>query len=89
MRLDNETTAHQLPCLLTEEGYSISLRTILVQCRTAPRLIFRGSAYCHLIRDANKTKRLTWAQRHLHNSFEDVMWSDKCTVQTPPVWSEV
>ena len=63
MRLDDETTAHQL-----QKGYWISLRTIL-QCRTALGWTFCGSAYCQLIREANKTKRLAWAQQHLHSSF--------------------
>lgn len=80
MRRDDETMAFQFHCLLVEKGYSISLRTIL-RCRTALGWIFRGSANCQLIRAANKTKRLTWAQQHLHISFQDVIWSDKCTVQ--------
>ena len=45
MRADDETTAYQLHRLLTEKGYSISLRTIL-RCRTALGWTFRGSAYC-------------------------------------------
>ena len=52
--------------------------------RTALGWTFRGSAYCQLIREANKTKRLAWAQQHLYNSFEEyVIWSDEleCTVQ--------
>ena len=80
MKLDDETTAHQLHRLLIDKGYSISLRTIL-RCRTALGWTFRGSAYCQLIRGANKTKRLHWAQQHLRDSFEDVIWSDECTVQ--------
>ena len=80
MRLDDETTAYQLHRLLTEKGYSISLRTIL-RCRTALGWTFRGSAYCQLIREVNKGKRLAWASEHLHDAFEDVIWSDECTVQ--------
>ena len=80
MRLDDETTAHQLHRLLNEKGYSISLRTIL-RCRTALGWTFRGSAYCQLIREANKQKRLDWAQNHLGQSFDDVIWTDECTVQ--------
>ena len=80
MRTDDETTAYQLHRLLTEKGYSISLRTIL-RCRTALGWTFRGSAYCQLIREANKVKRLAWAQEHLDDSFEDVIWTDECTVQ--------
>ena len=80
MRADDETTTYQLHRLLNEKGYSISLRTIL-RCRTALGWTFGGSAYCQLIREANKAKRLTWAQQHLNDTFDDVIWTDKCTVQ--------
>ena len=79
MRID-ETTACQLHRMLTEKGYSISLRTIL-RCRTALGWTFRGSAYCQLIRESNKQKRLQWAQQHLGQSFEDVIWTDESTIQ--------
>ena len=80
MRLDDETTAYQLHRLLTEKRYSFSLHTIL-RCRTSLGWTFRGSAYCQLIRDANKVKRLAWAQEHRDDSFEDVIWTDECTVK--------
>ena len=80
MRKDDETTAYQLHRLLTEKGYSISLRTVL-RCRTKLGWTFRGSAYCQLIRDANKAKRLEWAREHKDDSFDDVIWTDECTVQ--------
>ena len=80
MRLDDETTAYQLHRILTEKGYSISLRTIL-RCRTALGWTFRGSAYCQLIREVNKGKRLAWAIEHFDDTFDDVIWSDECTVQ--------
>ena len=79
MRADDEMTAYQLHRLLNEKGYSISLRMIL-RCRTALGWTFRGSAYCQLIREANKAKRLTWAQQHLNDTFNDVIWTDECTV---------
>ena len=80
MRSDDETTAYQLHRMLTEKGYSISLRTIL-RCRTALGWTFRGSAYCQLIREANKQKRFEWAQQHLGQSFDDVIWTDESTIQ--------
>ena len=80
MRLDDETTAHQLHALLTRQGIDISLRTIL-RCRTALGWTFRGSSYCQLIRAANMAKRLEWAQEHRHDTFDRVIWTDKCTVQ--------
>ena len=41
--------------------------------RRTLRWTFRGSAYSQLIREANKQKRLEWAQLHLHDSFHDVV----------------
>ena len=85
MRADDETTAVQLHILLKSKGYNISLRTIL-RCRTSLGWTFRGSAYCQLIREANKQKRLEWAQRYLEelqrlDSFKDVIWSNECSIQ--------
>ena len=80
MRTDDETTAHQLHRLLNEKGFSISLRTVL-RCRTTLGWTFRGSTYCQLIREDNKKKRLDWARHHIGQSFNDVIWTDECTVQ--------
>ena len=80
MRRDDETTAHQLHRMLTQRGFVISLRTIL-RCRTTLGWTFRGSAYCQLIRNANKEKRLAFALTHLNNDFENVIWTNECTVQ--------
>lgn len=80
MQKDDETTAYQLHRMITENGYDISLRTIL-RCRTSLGWTFRGSAYCQLIRDVNKVKRLNWAQQNRDDDFEDVIWTDECTVQ--------
>ena len=83
MREDDETTATQLHSLLISRGYNLSLRTIL-RCRSSLGWTFRGSAYCQLIREANKHKRLVWAQQYgtyKDEDFEDVIWTDECTVQ--------
>lgn len=80
MRLDDETTAIQLYSLCCKNGFNISLTTIL-RARTALGWTFRGSAYCQLIRDANKVKRFQWAKDNLHDSFYDVIWTDECSVQ--------
>ncbi len=83
MRADDETTAVQLHQLLKSKGYNISLRTIL-RCRTSLGWTFRGSAYCQLIRDVNKQKRLEWArafQSEAADGFKNVIWSDECSVQ--------
>ena len=80
MRKDDETTAHQLHRILLSKGYQISSKTIL-RCRTALGWTFRGSAYCQLIREPNKVKRLDWAWKHLNDNFDDVVWTDECSVQ--------
>ena len=77
---DDETSAYQLHQLLVSKGYDISLRTIL-RCRTSLGLTFRGSAYCQMIREANKAKRLQWAIDNQELEFDDVVWTDECTVQ--------
>ena len=43
-----------------------------------------GSAYCQLIRPANKEKCLAWAEQYLHEAedgFHDVIWSDESSIQ--------
>ena len=57
MRLDDETTAHQQHSLLSVNGFSLSLRTIL-RCRTTLGWALRGCSYCQLKWDVNKV--LNW-----------------------------
>ena len=80
MNADDETTAVQLFHLLREKGHPLSLRTIL-RCRTSLGWTFRGSAYCQLIRQPNKEKRLKFAQENISDKFEDVVWTDETTVR--------
>ena len=83
MIVDDETTAYQLHKLLLQKNINISLSTIL-RCRRELGWTFRGSAYCQLIRNANKVKRLEWARQYLHEAedgFEDVIWSDESSIQ--------
>jgi len=58
---DDETTAKELQKMLSEHGHHISERTAL-KCRTELEWTHRGSAYCQMIRDVNKEKRLEWAR---------------------------
>ena len=80
MERDDETSAVQLHALLTARGYEISLATIL-RCRVSLGWTFRGSSYCQLIRNVNKVKRLEWAKEHLREDFEDVIYTDECSIQ--------
>lgn len=83
MRCDDETTATQLLVLLNRNGYRFSLATIL-RCRKTLGWTFRGSAYCQMIRDANKLKRLEWARKYhdeAKEGFLDVVYTDEMSVQ--------
>ena len=43
-----------------------------------------SSAYCQLIRAANKQKRVEWARNYLNevkDGFEDVIWSGESSIQ--------
>ena len=82
MKEDDETTASQLHynIMLLDNGITISLHTVL-RCRTIPGWTFLGSAYCQLIHQVNKEKRLLWAQQHTTEDFDDVIFTDETTVQ--------
>ena len=83
MRRDDETTAVQLYAVLKHKGIHISLATIL-RARQSLGWTFRGSAYCQLIREANKRKRWLWVRVHkytLYDNFDSVIWTDECSVQ--------
>ena len=80
---DDETTAHQIHQFLKENGLNISIWTIF-RCRKELGWTFRGSAYCQLIRHANKEKRFHWAKEHIdeaEDGFDDVIFSDESSVQ--------
>ena len=80
MQKDDETTAVQLHAFLNNNNIDLSLKTIL-RCRTQLGWTFRGSAYCQLIRTANKEKRLIWAKEVLNHDFKDVIWTDESSIQ--------
>ena len=77
---DDETAATQLQALLAAKNIYVSLATI-VRHRVQLGWTYRGSAYCQLIRQQNKDKRLAWARDHLHDDFSNVIWTDETTVQ--------
>ena len=80
MRNDDETTATQLQAILASQNMYVSLATI-VRNRQDLGWTYRGSAYCQLIRQQNKEKRLDWARTYINDDFNNVIWSDETTVQ--------
>ena len=43
--------------------------------------MFRGSAYCQLICEPNKQKRLEFAREHRNDNFANIVFTDECSVQ--------
>lgn len=80
MQKDYETSAKQLNVILNESGHHLSKSTIL-RCRIRLGWNYRGTAYCQMIREQNKGKRLTWALENRNDNFYDVIWTDETTVQ--------
>lgn len=83
MRKDDETTVNELQKTLKDAGHSISHSTTL-RCRTGLGWTVRGSAYCQMIREPNKVKRLAWATEYLHEvetGFLDVIFTDETSIQ--------
>lgn len=83
MRADDETTAVQLHSLLRDKWYLLSFSTILCSRRSLG-WTFRGSAYCHLIQEVNKTKRLECARQYEHEAetgFLDMVYTDETSIQ--------
>ena len=84
MANDDKTTAKHLRELLANEGHTLSKSTIL-RTRRSLGWTYRGSSYCQLIREANKSKRLQWAMEYREEAagdgFKDVLWTDESTVQ--------
>lgn len=81
MQKDDESTGKELTVKLYQEtGKKISLRTIY-RGRRELGWTSRGAAYCQLIREVNKQKRLVWAQQYAGDPFHDVIWTDETSVQ--------
>ena len=72
MRRDDKTTAEQILILLRHNGYNVSLPT----GHSALGWTFRGSAYCQMIREANKAKCLEFATRYLQKTLAEDGFSD-------------
>ena len=85
MRSDDETTAKELRQKLSIAGHRLSVTTSW-RCRKELGWTTRRTAYCQMVRQANKAKRLEWAHAHLHETeaeagFSDIIFTDETSVQ--------
>ena len=79
MEEEDETTTNELQCHLESQGHSVSASSVL-RCRQQLGWTHRRSAYCQLIREGNKPKRLDWAKEYLEEGsagFRDVVFTDE------------
>ena len=80
MGRDDETTAKELQSVLASNGTSVCAKTAL-KGRRLLGWTRRGTAYCQMIREQNRVKRLEWARQNVGSTFEDVIWTDETSVQ--------
>lgn len=70
----------KLQVVLKRCGLDVSISTIL-RARLYLGWTYKGSAYCQMIWEVNKAKRLEWAKEHVGDAFVEVIWTDETTVQ--------
>ena len=84
MAQNDELSSRQLRQLLEEQwqGLRVSLQTVR-RVRKNLGWVCTRPKYCQLVREINKMKRVEWCNAMLdaNEKFQDVVWSDECTVQ--------
>ena len=81
MRSNDEMTSAQIQKKLAKRGVAVSSSTVR-RSRKQQGWTLQWTAYCQLIRDANKVKRLEYAQRIMDSgdTFHNVIFSDECSI---------
>ena len=81
MRKDDETTSRTLQKKLARRGVVVYPSTVR-RSRKQQGWTLQRTRYCQLIRDANKIKRLEFAQKVLEtgDTFDNVIFTDECSV---------
>ena len=81
MRANDETTSCQIQKRLQKHGITVHASTVR-RSRKEQGWTLQNTRYCQMIRDANKAKRLEYAQRVLDtgDTFHNVIFSDECSI---------
>ena len=81
MRKNDEMTSIKIQKKLAKQGISVS-SSMVWRSRKQQGWTSQRTAYCLLIRNANKVKRLEFAQRVLESgdTFHNVIFSDECSI---------
>ncbi len=88
MAQDQEMTGTHLTKVLQQKfpTLTVSISTVK-RARRELGWFSKKTRYCALISDKNKLKRVEWCKERLtlnDTQFEDVIWTDECTVQLEP-----
>ena len=81
MRKNDEMMSAKIQKKLAKRGIFVSSSTVQ-RSRKQQGWTLQRTAYCQLIRDANKVKRLEFAQRVVESgdTFHNVIFSDECSI---------
>ena len=81
MHKDDEMMSAKIQKKLAKRGISVSSSTVR-SSRKQQGWTLQRTAYCQLIRDANKVKQLEFAQRVLESgdTFHNLIFSDECSI---------
>jgi len=79
MQSNDEMLSAQIQKKLAKHGITVSSSTVRRSCKKQG---WTWTAYCQLIRDANKVKGLEYAQRIMQSgdTFDNVTFSDECSI---------
>ena len=81
---NDELTARQIQSKLEEQFSRLCMSLATVKrVRRQNGWVCTRPHYCQLIHEVNKGKRLAWCQQQLNDEeqFENVLFTDECTVQ--------
>ena len=87
MRSNDEMTSAQIQKKPAKRGVAVSSSTVR-RSHKQQGWTLQLTAHCQLIRDANKVKRLEYAQRIMESgdTFHNIIFSDECSISLVQYW---
>ena len=81
MQANDETTSCQIQRRFQKRGFTVHASTVR-RFRKERGWTLQNTRYCQIIREANKAKRLEYAQRviDIGDTFHNVAFSDECSI---------
>ena len=81
MQANDETTSCHIQKRFQKRGFTVHASTVRRSCKERGWTL-QNTRYCQIIREANKAKRLEYAQRvtDIGDTFHNVVFSDECSI---------